>query len=92
MSAVSVTQVPKLTVVTGGSTGDGYWALGGRPMQPRFMFLWPQAFVASAAPEHVRKRVPRGAISEGGAVPLIAHHITHHACVCVCALCIVHCA
>ena len=55
MHAVACTKVPKITVVTGGSTGEGYYAMAGRPMQPSFMFLWPGAHVAAVPKAHVEQ-------------------------------------
>jgi len=41
--AVACAQVPKLTVIIGGSFGAGNYAMCGRAFDPRFIWLWPNA-------------------------------------------------
>ena len=41
--AVANADVPKITVVIGGSYGAGNYAMCGRAYSPRFMFTWPNA-------------------------------------------------
>ncbi|MEZ5647609.1 MAG: carboxyl transferase domain-containing protein [Alphaproteobacteria bacterium] len=41
--AVACANVPKLTVVIGGSFGAGNYGMCGRAYQPRFMWMWPNA-------------------------------------------------
>ncbi len=41
--AVANAQVPKFTVVIGGSFGAGNYAMCGRAYDPRFLWLWPNA-------------------------------------------------
>ena len=41
--AVSNAQVPKLTVVIGGSFGAGNYGMCGRAYDPRFLWMWPNA-------------------------------------------------
>lgn len=41
--AVANAQVPKITVVVGGSFGAGNYAMSGRAYDPNFLFLWPNA-------------------------------------------------
>ncbi len=36
-------QVPKITVVIGGSFGAGNYGMCGRAYSPHFMFMWPNA-------------------------------------------------
>ena len=43
VAAVSTAQVPKITVVVGGSFGAGNYGMCGRAYDPRFLFLWPNA-------------------------------------------------
>ncbi|MEY1661884.1 carboxyl transferase domain-containing protein [Isoalcanivorax beigongshangi] len=43
VTAVSCAQVPKFTVVVGGSFGAGNYGMCGRAYDPRFMFMWPNA-------------------------------------------------
>ncbi len=44
--AVACANVPKVTVVIGGSYGAGNYAMCGRAYSPRFMFTWPNARVS----------------------------------------------
>ena len=46
VTAVSNTQVPKFTVVCGGSFGAGNYGMCGRAFQPRFMWMWPNARIS----------------------------------------------
>ncbi len=41
--AVANAQVPKITIVVGGSFGAGNYAMAGRAYDPNFLFLWPNA-------------------------------------------------
>lgn len=44
--AVSNAQVPKLTVIIGGSYGAGNYGMCGRAFQPRFLWMWPNARIS----------------------------------------------
>ncbi|MFN2329489.1 MAG: carboxyl transferase domain-containing protein [Chromatocurvus sp.] len=44
--AVACADVPKFTVVVGGSFGAGNYAMCGRAYDPRFMFMWPNARIS----------------------------------------------
>ncbi|WOJ96756.1 carboxyl transferase domain-containing protein [Congregibacter brevis] len=44
--AVACADVPKFTVVIGGSFGAGNYAMCGRSYDPRFMFMWPNARIS----------------------------------------------
>jgi acetyl-CoA carboxylase carboxyltransferase component len=44
--AVANAQVPKLTVVIGGSFGAGNYGMCGRAYQPRFLFMWPNSRIS----------------------------------------------
>jgi acetyl-CoA carboxylase carboxyltransferase component len=44
--AVANAQVPKFTVVTGGSFGAGNYAMCGRAYQPRQLWMWPNARIS----------------------------------------------
>lgn len=46
VTAVATAQVPKLTVVIGGSFGAGNYGMCGRAYDPRFMFTWPNARIS----------------------------------------------
>ena len=41
VTAVATTQVPKYTVIIGGSHGAGNYGMCGRAYDPRFLFTWP---------------------------------------------------
>ena len=43
VTAVSTVQVPKLTVIIGGSFGAGNYGMCGRAYSPRFLWMWPNA-------------------------------------------------
>ena len=43
VTAVACAQVPKITVVIGGSYGAGNFGMCGRSYSPRFLYLWPNA-------------------------------------------------
>lgn len=46
VTAVSNAQVPKFTVVVGGSFGAGNYGMCGRAYQPRFLWMWPNARIS----------------------------------------------
>ncbi|MGI8923420.1 MAG: carboxyl transferase domain-containing protein [Fimbriimonadales bacterium] len=46
VQAVSATQVPKFTVIIGGSHGAGNYAMCGRAYGPRFLFTWPNSRIS----------------------------------------------
>jgi 3-methylcrotonyl-CoA carboxylase beta subunit len=43
VTAVSTAQVPKFTVIIGGSFGAGNYGMCGRAFGPRFLWMWPNA-------------------------------------------------
>jgi len=46
VTAVSTAQVPKFTVIVGGSFGAGNYGMCGRAYNPRFMWMWPNARIS----------------------------------------------
>jgi 3-methylcrotonyl-CoA carboxylase beta subunit len=46
VTAVATANVPKITIVIGGSYGAGNYAMCGRAYSPRFLFLWPNARIS----------------------------------------------
>jgi 3-methylcrotonyl-CoA carboxylase beta subunit len=44
--AVACAQVPKITIIIGGSYGAGNYAMCGRAYEPRFLWMWPNARIA----------------------------------------------
>jgi len=46
VTAVACAEVPKFTVLIGGSFGAGNYAMAGRAYQPRFLWSWPNARIS----------------------------------------------
>ena len=46
VTAVSCAQVPKVTLIIGGSYGAGNYGMCGRAFGPRFLFTWPNARIS----------------------------------------------
>jgi 3-methylcrotonyl-CoA carboxylase beta subunit len=46
VTAVSCAQVPKFTVILGGSFGAGNYGMCGRAYSPRFLWMWPNARIS----------------------------------------------
>ena len=46
VTAVATAQVPKVTLVVGGSFGAGNYGMCGRAYSPRFLFMWPNARIS----------------------------------------------
>jgi len=46
VTAVACAQVPKFTVVIGGSYGAGNYGMCGRAYGPRFMYMWPNSRIS----------------------------------------------
>lgn len=46
VTAVACANVPKITVIIGGSYGAGNYAMCGRAYEPRFLWMWPNARIA----------------------------------------------
>jgi 3-methylcrotonyl-CoA carboxylase beta subunit/propionyl-CoA carboxylase len=44
--AVANANVPKITVIVGGSFGAGNYGMCGRAYEPRFLFMWPNARIS----------------------------------------------
>jgi len=51
VTAVSCANVPKFTVIVGGSYGAGNYGMCGRAFNPRFMWMWPNARICVMGPE-----------------------------------------
>ncbi|KAK7734721.1 Methylcrotonoyl-CoA carboxylase beta chain, mitochondrial [Cytospora paraplurivora] len=67
VTAVACADVPKLTVVVGGSYGAGNYGMCGRAYSPRFLWMWPNARIGvmggeqlAAVMETVGKKVDVG--------------------------------
>merc|ERR1711936_967127 len=46
VTAVACAQVPKLTLIVGGSYGAGNYGMCGRAYDPRFLFMWPNSRIS----------------------------------------------
>ncbi|WP_435104486.1 carboxyl transferase domain-containing protein [Arhodomonas sp. AD133] len=46
VTAVATTEVPKFTVIIGGSFGAGNYGMCGRAYSPRFLWMWPNARIS----------------------------------------------
>ena len=46
VTAVACAQVPKFTVIIGGSFGAGNYGMCGRAFSPRFLWMWPNARIS----------------------------------------------
>ena len=46
VTAVACAQVPKFTIVIGGSFGAGNYGMCGRAYRPRFLWMWPNARIS----------------------------------------------
>ena len=72
VTAVSCAQVPKFTVIIGGSYGAGNYGMCGRAFGPRFLWMWPNARISVMGGEQaatVLATVRRDAIeAKGGTV------------------------
>jgi 3-methylcrotonyl-CoA carboxylase beta subunit len=69
VTAVATAQVPKLTVLVGGSFGAGNYAMCGRAYAPRFLWTWPNSRISVMGGEQaasVLATVKRDRIEAGG--------------------------
>ena len=69
VAAVSVANVPKLTVIIGGSYGAGNYGMCGRAFGPNFLWMWPNAKIAVMGGEQaagVLARVRRAGLEKQG--------------------------
>lgn len=53
INAVSNSEVPAITIMTGASYGAGNYAMSGRAYQPRFLFSYPNSRIAVMGPEQL---------------------------------------
>lgn len=53
INALANSAVPAITIVMGASYGAGNFGMCGRPLQPRFIFSWPNAKTAVMGPEQL---------------------------------------
>ncbi|AWI83835.1 methylcrotonoyl-CoA carboxylase [Alloyangia pacifica] len=69
VTAVATTNVPKITMLVGGSFGAGNYGMAGRAYQPRFLWSWPNSRISvmgGAQAAGVLATVKRDAIERSG--------------------------
>jgi 3-methylcrotonyl-CoA carboxylase beta subunit len=69
VTAVACAQVPRLTVIVGGSFGAGNYGMCGRAYSPRFLWMWPNARISVMGGEqaaNVLARVRRDSLEAKG--------------------------
>ena len=69
VTAVATSQVPKITVIVGGSFGAGNYGMCGRAYSPRFLWTWPNSRISVMGGEQaagVLASVKRAGIERGG--------------------------
>jgi 3-methylcrotonyl-CoA carboxylase beta subunit len=59
VTAVACAQVPKFTVVIGGSFGAGNYAMCGRAYGARFLWMWPNARISVMGGEQAARVLAR---------------------------------
>ncbi len=71
VTAVATAQVPKVTMIIGGSFGAGNYGMCGRAYSPRFLWMWPNSRISVMGGEQaasVLATVRRDGIEAGGGV------------------------
>ena len=69
VTAVATTNVPKITMLVGGSFGAGNYGMAGRAYSPRFLWTWPNSRISVMGGEQaagVLATVKRDAIERSG--------------------------
>ena len=69
VTAVAATNVPKITMLVGGSFGAGNYGMAGRAYSPRFLWTWPNSRISVMGGEQaagVLASVKRDAIERAG--------------------------
>ena len=69
VAAVATAEVPKITILVGGSFGAGNYGMCGRAYAPRFLWTWPCSRISVMGGEQaagVLAQVKRDAIERGG--------------------------
>jgi acetyl-CoA carboxylase carboxyltransferase component len=57
--AVSTANVPKFTIIFGGSYGAGNYAMAGRAFEPRLLFMWPNSRISVMGGEQAAEVLSR---------------------------------
>ncbi|HZC35663.1 MAG TPA: carboxyl transferase domain-containing protein [Chthoniobacterales bacterium] len=69
VTAVATAQIPKFTVIIGGSFGAGNYGMCGRAYSPRLLWMWPNARISVMGGEQaasVLARIRRDAVEKKG--------------------------
>jgi 3-methylcrotonyl-CoA carboxylase beta subunit len=69
VTAVSCAQVPKFTVILGGSYGAGNYGMCGRAFDPRFLYMWPNSKISVMGGEqaaNVLSQIKEDQAAKGG--------------------------
>lgn len=78
VTAVSCADVPKITVIIGGSFGAGNYGMCGRAYSPNFLWMWPNAKISVMGGEQaagVLATVKQDALVKSGKEPLSKEQI-----------------
>ena len=79
VTAVSTVQVPKFTVIIGGSFGAGNYGMCGRAFSPRFLWMWPNARISVMGGEQAAKvltTVKQTGLKASGKAEMTAAEVT----------------
>ena len=83
VTAVATANVPKITVIVGGSFGAGNYGMCGRAYDPRFLWIWPNARISVMGGEQaasvlatVRGGFPDAATEDAFKAPIRAEYDT----------------
>ena len=68
VSAVACSQVPKLTLIIGGSYGAGNYAMSGKAYNPQFIYAWPNAKIAVMGGEQAADTLAQIKLSKVGKI------------------------
>jgi 3-methylcrotonyl-CoA carboxylase beta subunit len=78
VTAVSTVNVPKFTIVIGGSFGAGNYGMCGRAYSPRFLWMWPNARISVMGGDQaagVLSTVRQGALVAKGKEPMTPEQV-----------------
>ena len=78
VTAVSTVNVPKFTVLIGGSYGAGNYGMCGRAYSPRFLFMWPNSRISVMGGDQaagVLATVRQDALSAKGGTPMTEEEV-----------------
>ena len=79
VTAVSTVQVPKFTVIIGGSFGAGNYGMCGRAYSPRFLWMWPNSRISVMGGEQAAKvlsTVKQSGLKASGKKEMTADEVT----------------